>query len=124
MCIIGLFAVRNLRPVDSMIPILAVRIESGQLHLGVALPTIDSDCALQLRTELVRAIEALPLEIKSVRLDVSQVLAMSSRGFEALIRLHTCCRDRGLHLTLSKLTPTFHRLLERMGFLRLFAVEQ
>ena len=107
-----------------MIPILAARIENGQLHLGVVMPTIDSDCALQLRAELVRAIETLRPEIKSVRLDVSQVLAMSSRGFEALIRLHTSCRDRELKLTLSKLTPTFHRLLERMGFLRLFTVEQ
>ncbi len=104
--------------------ILSARTENDRLILTLLISTIDSDCAIQLRDELQGAIDAVAPGVTRVLLDVSQLLAMSSRGFESFLQLHTSCRARGLELTLSKLTPTFHRLLDRMGFLRLFVIEE
>ena len=103
--------------------ILLASVANDVLILTVTIPTIDADHAIDLKVQFARALESAPANVRAVRLEVSEVLAMSSRGFETLLHLHTSCRDRGIPLTLSKLTPIFHRLLERMGFLRLFTVD-
>ncbi|MSR70122.1 MAG: anti-sigma factor antagonist [Phycisphaerales bacterium] len=104
--------------------ILAASLEGELLVLTVVMPAIDAERAIQLKAEIAHALQTVPGDVRTVRLDVSRVLAMSSRGFESLLQLHRSCRDRGWSLTLSKLTPTFQQLLDRMGFLRLFIVEK
>lgn len=94
------------------------------LTLTIRSPTINSDDALLLLVDFRKLVDTMPPEIKTVHLEISEVLGMSSRGFEALLILHQGCTTKGVELCVSKLTPLFHRLLARMGFLRLLKIPE
>ncbi len=94
------------------------------LTLSTNHSTINTEDALQMQDELRGLLRALAPNIKTIHLEISEVLAMSSRGFESLLLLHQGCVEKGVALTVSKLTPIFHRLLSRMGFLRLLKIEE
>jgi len=103
-------------------PIIAVDQRNTTAVISVPHAVITADQAKQLRDGFRRAVAALPASTTTVHLDVAQVLGMSSGGFEALLVLRRTCESRNLNLTVSQLQPTFHRLLERMGFLRLLGI--
>ena len=84
---------------------------------------VSAESGMRLQTQLERAVASRPPNITKVRLEVSRVLAMSSVGFEALLRLHRSCRDAKLTLTMTRPSPEFMGLLARMGFDRLFRIE-
>jgi anti-anti-sigma factor len=103
-------------------PIIAVVQSDTTAVISVPHTVITADQAKQLRDGFRRVIAALPTSTTTVHLDVAEVLGMSSGGFEALLVLRRTCESRNLNLTVSQLQPTFHRLLERMGFLRLLGI--
>ncbi|MSQ90173.1 MAG: anti-sigma factor antagonist [Phycisphaerales bacterium] len=105
-------------------PVLSVSASDSVLNLAVVGSTIDAAAALRLQAAIENALACAPKNIRSVRIDVSDLLAMSSRGFETFLVLNRKCAEAGLALTISKPTPMFYRLLERMGFLRLFKIEE
>ncbi len=98
-------------------------VEQGAVAV-ISIPhtVISADQAEYLSEGFMRAIAALPASTTTVHLDVAEVLGMSSGGFEALLALRRSCESRKLKLTVSQLQPTFHRLLARMGFLRLLGI--
>lgn len=103
---------------------LATTSAGSVLTLTISSPTINSDDALLLLADFRKLIDTMPPEIKTVHLEISEVLGMSSRGFEALLVLHQGCTARGIEISVSKLTPLFHKLLARMGFLRLLKIPE
>lgn len=94
------------------------------LTLSISASTINTEDALRLQEEFRSVLLNLPADIRTIHLEVSTVLAMSSRGFESLLLLHRGCTEHEIHLTVSKLTPIFQRLLSRMGFLRFLKVDE
>jgi len=103
-------------------PIITVVQHDTTAVISVPHPIISANQAKPLSDAFKRAIAALPPSTSTVHLDVADVLGMSSGGFEALLALRRSCESRQLKLTVSKLQPTFHRLLARMGFLRLLGI--
>ena len=100
-------------------PLLKASISGAVLTLSIHQATINTEDALRMQNEFRLLLLALPKNVQTVHLEISEVLAMSSRGFETLLLIHQSCDARKISLTVSKLTPIFHRLLSRMGFLRL-----
>lgn len=92
---------------------------SSLLTIRITIPTIAAGDAVRLHTELAAVLDTAIAAAQSVHLDASEVVIMSSRGFESLLLLHRACSTRGIPLTLSKVPASFHELLDRMGFLRL-----
>jgi len=105
-------------------PIISVVQQGTTAVISIAQPVITADHAELLGDGFDRAIAALPPSITTVHLDVAEVLGMSSGGFEALLALRRACESRKMKLTVSQLQPTFHRLLARMGFLRLLGISE
>ncbi len=105
------------------VPIHTASLTGSILTIAIQGATINTDDALCLQDEFRLLFKNFPPGAQSVHLEVSEVLAMSSRGFESLLLLHRGCIDKGIPLTVSNLTPIFHRLLSRMGFLRLLKIE-
>ncbi len=104
-------------------PLLKASISGAVLTLSIHQATINTEDALRMQNEFRLLLLALPKNVQTVHLEISEVLAMSSRGFETLLLIHQSCDARKISLTVSKLTPIFHRLLSRMGFLRLLKIE-
>ena len=104
-------------------PLLKASISGAVLTLSIHQATINTEDALRMQNEFRLLLLALPKNVQTVHLEISEVLAMSSRGFETLLLIHQSCDGRKISLTVSKLTPIFHRLLSRMGFLRLLKIE-
>ena len=104
-------------------PLLKASISGAVLTLSIHQATINTEDALRMQNEFRLLLLALPKNVQTVHLEISEVLAMSSRGFETLLLIHQSCDTRKISLTVSKLTPIFHRLLSRMGFLRLLKIE-
>ena len=104
-------------------PVLKASISGAVLTLSIHQATINTEDALRMQNEFRVLFLALPKNVQTVHLEISEVLAMSSRGFETLLLIHQSCVERKISLTVSKLTPIFHRLLSRMGFLRLLKIE-
>ena len=104
-------------------PLLKASISGAVLTLSIHQATINTEDALRMQNEFRLLLLALPKNVQTVHLEISEVLAMSSRGFETLLLIHQSCDARKISLTVSKLTPIFHRLLSRMGFLRLLTIE-
>ena len=104
-------------------PLLKASISGAVLTLSIHQATINTEDALRMQNEFRLLRLALPKNVQTVHLEISEVLAMSSRGFETLLLIHQSCDARKISLTVSKLTPIFHRLLSRMGFLRLLKIE-
>ena len=104
-------------------PLLKASISGAVLTLSIHQATINTEDALRMQNEFRVLLLALPKNVQTVHLEISEVLAMSSRGFETLLLIHQSCDARKISLTVSKLTPIFHRLLSRMGFLRLLKIE-
>ena len=107
---------------DSPIMTLVQQGDTAVISISHAIISIDQ--AESLGDEFKRTISALPTSTTTVHLDVTKVVGMSSRGFEALLALRRSCESRNLKLTVSQLQPTFHRLLARMGFLRLLGIDE
>ncbi|MFM7480515.1 MAG: STAS domain-containing protein [Planctomycetota bacterium] len=103
-------------------PIIVVVQQGTTAVISIPHPVISADQAEQLGDGFMRTIAALPSSTATVHLDVAEVVGMSSGGFEALLALRRSCESRKLKLTVSQLQPTFHRLLARMGFLRLLGI--
>ncbi|MBU3728755.1 MAG: STAS domain-containing protein [Phycisphaerales bacterium] len=93
------------------------------LELTIECEMISAEAGQRLQIQLERAVASRDRIVSHVRLDVSRVLAMSSAGFEALLRLHRTCRDARIELRVSAPGAEFLGLLTRMGFDRLFAIE-
>ena len=104
-------------------PLLKASISGAVLTLSIHQATINTEDALRMQNEFRLLLLALPKNVQTVHLEISEVLAMSSRGFETLLLIHQSCDARKISLTVSKLTPIFHRLLSRMGFLLLLKIE-
>ena len=104
-------------------PVLKASTSEAVLTLTIQRATINTEDALRMQDEFRVLFLALPKNVQTVHLEISEVLAMSSRGFETLLLIHQSCDGRKISLTVSKLTPIFHRLLSRMGFLRLLKIE-
>jgi len=104
-------------------PLLKASISGAVLTLSIHQATINTEDALRMQNEFRLLLLALPKNVQTVHLEISEVLAMSSRGFETLLLIHQSCEERRIALTVSKLTPIFKRLLSRMGFLRLLKIE-
>lgn len=112
-----------LNPMNSSTELLAVACRGATLELSMLCEMVSAEAGPRLRAQFERALAARPSGTSRVRLDVSRVVAMSSAGFEALLRLHRTCRDAEVALVMTPPTPEFLALLTRMGFDRLFAVE-
>ena len=93
------------------------------LELCIECEMVSAEAGQRLQAQLERAVTSRDRAISHVRLDVSRVLAMSSAGFEALLRLHRTCRDASVELRMSAPSAEFMGLLARMGFDRLFSIE-
>ena len=104
-------------------PVLKASTSGAVLTLSIQRATINTEDALRMQDEFRAILLTLPKNLQGVHLEISEVLAMSSRGFETLLLIHRGCEERHIALTVSKLTPIFHRLLSRMGFLRLLKIE-
>lgn len=104
-------------------PILFASISGDVLTISIHHTTINAENALRMQVEFRTLLQTLPPNIKTIHLEISELLAMSSRGFESFLLLHQGCVDKKVALTVSKLTQIFHRLLSRMGFLRLLKIE-
>lgn len=102
---------------------MVASISGDVLTLCIQKTTINTDEALQMQIEFQTVLKNLPANIKTIHLEISELLAMSSRGFESFLLLHRECNDKKIALTVSKLTQIFHRLLSRMGFLRILKIE-
>ena len=112
-----------IRVMNDAEPLLKASISGAVLTLSIHQATINTEDALRMQNEFRLLLLALPKNVQTVHLEISEVLAMSSRGFETLLLIHQSCDARKISLTVSKLTPIFHRLLSRMGFLRLLKIE-
>ena len=112
-----------IRSMNDAEPLLKASISGAVLTLSIHQATINTEDALRMQNEFRLLLLALPKNVQTVHLEISEVLAMSSRGFETLLLIHQSCDARKISLTVSKLTPIFHRLLSRMGFLRLLKIE-
>lgn len=93
------------------------------LELSILCDMVSAEAGQRLQSQFERAIATRSGGISRVRLDVSRVVAMSSAGFEALLRLHRTCRDAGVELRMSQPSAEFMSLLTRMGFDRLFPID-
>jgi len=93
------------------------------LDLVVVTEIVNAEAGMRLQAYFDHAVRHRAASVGRVRLDVSRLMAMSSAGFEALLRLHRACRDAKLPLEMSRPTGEFMELLTRMGFDRLFAVQ-
>jgi anti-anti-sigma regulatory factor len=93
------------------------------LELTILCEVVSAEAGQRLQSQFERAVAARARDTRRVRLEVSRVMAMSSAGFEALLRLHRTCRDANLELVMTPPTAEFLGLLTRMGFDRLFAIE-
>lgn len=109
-----------MRPPD---PTIITRREGTTYSITVGPSVIDSDLAIQLRADIEQAMKRRPADLTSVALDVSAVSAMCSSGFESMLLLYRLCKDGSLALVIRNPRAEFRQLLQRMGFLRLFAVE-
>ena len=96
---------------------------ANSLEMAIMCEVVSAEAGTRLQGYFERAVATRGPNAARVRLDVSRVLAMSSAGFEALLRLHRACRDAGVELRMSQPTTEFMSLLERMGFDRLFSIE-
>ena len=103
--------------------VLKASTSGAVLTLSIHQATINTEDALRMQNEFRALLLSLPTNVQAVHLEISEVLAMSSRGFETLLLIHQSCQERKISLTVSNLTPIFHRLLSRMGFLRLLKIE-
>lgn len=97
--------------------------EGGTLRIALMTEMVSAEAGQRLHAQFERAVASRQRGTSHVRLDVSRVLAMSSAGFEALLRLHRNCQEAELALVMTPPTGEFLRLLTRMGFDRLFAIE-
>ena len=104
-------------------PVLKASTSEAVLTLTIQRATINTEDALRMQDEFRALLLTLPKNLQGVHLEISEVLAMSSRGFETLLLVHRSCEERHIALTVSNLTPIFKRLLSRMGFLRLLKIE-
>lgn len=103
--------------------ILEVIPRAHTLEIAMRCDVVSAEAGQRLQGYFERAVHGRPKGVVRVRLDVSSVLAMSSAGFEALLRLHRACRDAGVELSMTQPTAEFMALVTRMGFDRLFAIE-
>ena len=103
--------------------LLHVTTRANTLELAIVCEVVSAEAGNRLQAHFERAVAGRDRQAVRVRLDVSSVLAMSSAGFEALLRLHRTCRDAGVELCMTQPTAEFMGLLVRMGFDRLFAIE-
>ncbi len=113
-----------LRRMAGLEPILTTSMSGSILTLSTMSSTINSEDAVRLKEEFSGILGGLSPSVRAIALDFSEVLAMSSRGFESLLFLHHGCIEKSVPLSISKITPTFQRLLARMGFLRLLKVDE
>ena len=112
-----------LNPMNSSTELLSVASKGATLGLSIICEMVSAEAGQRLQAQFERAIASRARGTERVRLEVSRVLAMSSAGFEALLRLHRTCRDAGVELVMTPPTSEFLGLLTRMGFDRLFAIE-
>lgn len=103
--------------------LLRSRGQGTTLELSILCDMVSAEAGQRLQAHFERAISTRPGGVLRVRLDVSRVVAMSSAGFEALLRLHRTCRDAEIDLCMTQPTAEFMGLLSRMGFDRLFSIE-
>ena len=103
--------------------LLHVVTRGNTLEMAIMSEVISAEAGHRLQVHLERAIAARDPHATRARLNVSRVLAMSSAGFEALLRLHRACRDAKVELCMTQPTADFMGLLARMGFDRLFSIE-
>lgn len=108
---------------NTVTDILRVSSLGTTLDLAITCDVVSAEAGQRLQGHLERAVGSRPRETARVRLDVSRVLAMSSAGFEAMLRLHRTCKDSGLELCMTQPTGEFMGLITRMGFDRLFSIE-
>lgn len=109
--------------INSASELLAASSRGGVLELSILCEMVSAEAGQRLQSQFERAIASRPRDTSRVRLEVSRVLAMSSAGFEALLRLHRTCRDADVSLVMTQPTSEFLGLLTRMGFDRLFSIE-
>lgn len=93
------------------------------LELSILCDMVSAEAGQRLQAQFERAVASRAAGVSRVRLDVTRVLAMSSAGFEALLRLHRTCRDADVELYMTQPNAEFMSLLSRMGFDRLFSIE-
>jgi anti-anti-sigma factor len=108
---------------NSSTELLSATPRGSVLELAILCEMISAEAGQRLQVQFERAVAARARETRHVRLEVSRVVAMSSAGFEALLRLHRTCRDAGIELVMTPPSAEFLGLLTRMGFDRLFAIE-
>ncbi len=122
--LIGLRALLIIPLVPTPVSILSITTTADTRTLTTKAITINAEESLALKHEFELALRDLPTGVRIIHLDVPNLLAMSSRGFESLLSLHHACAEREIALSLSIITPEFQRLLGRMGFLRLLKVDK
>ena len=66
-------------------PLLKASISGAVLTLSIHQATINTEDALRMQNEFRLLLLALPKNVQTVHLEISEVLAMSSRGFETLL---------------------------------------
>lgn len=103
--------------------LLSVASHGTTLELTMLSEMVSAEAGQRLQVQFERAVASKPHGTSRVRLEVSRVQAMSSAGFEALLRLHRTCKDASVELVMTQPTAEFLGLLTRMGFDRLFAIE-
>jgi len=108
---------------NSTTELLSAAPHGAILELTILCEMVSAEAGQRLQSQFERAVAARARETRRVRLEVSRVVAMSSAGFEALLRLHRTCRDAEIELVMSAPGAEFQGLLTRMGFDRLFAIE-
>jgi anti-anti-sigma regulatory factor len=110
-------------PMNSTTELLSATPRGTVLELTMLCEMVSAEAGQRLQSQFERTVAARARETRRVRLEVSRVVAMSSAGFEALLRLHRTCKDAGIELVMTPPTAEFLGLLTRMGFDRLFAIE-
>ncbi len=110
-------------PMRGSDPTVISKKDGSTYVLRIIAHVIDSDLAAALRGDIEQAMKRRPADTTAVVVDVSEINAMCSAGFESLLLLYRLCKDASLKLSLRGPRPEYLQLLQRMGFLRLFTVE-
>jgi anti-anti-sigma factor len=108
---------------NSSTELLCIASKGATLELSMLCEMVSAEAGHRLQAQFEKAVASRPRGTSRVLLEVSRVLAMSSAGFEALLRLHRTCRDAEIELVMTQPSSEFLGLLTRMGFDRLFAIE-
>ncbi|MEV7420652.1 STAS domain-containing protein [Streptomyces sp. NPDC089919] len=98
---------------------LTVDVATRPQHVLV---TVAGDLDIDTRTDVTQLIDELPLEGRTLTLDMSGVTFMDSSGLSLLLDLRRRVEDEGAGLELA--APSFHtlRVLDLTGTRRLFTI--